>query len=104
MTRNLHTSASYYGPLTALAGLGTLIGAILAGIVSKRATPRMILTGSVFLLGVGIILYSLQTWIVTALIIIFVMSIPQGGIEVGAGPLLMQATPRMLMGRVQSVL
>ncbi|HZU66846.1 MAG TPA: MFS transporter [Ktedonobacteraceae bacterium] len=104
VTRNLHTSASYYGPLTALAGLGTLIGAILAGIVSKRATPRMILTGSVFLLGVGIILYSLQTWIVTALIIIFVMSIPQGGIEVGAGPLLMQATPRMLMGRVQSVL
>ena len=32
------------------------------------------------------------------------MSIPQGGIEVGAGPLLMQATPRILMGRVQSVL
>src|SRR5579875_3693617 len=104
VTRNLHTSASYYGPLTALAGLGTLIGAIIAGIVAKRATPRMILTGSVFLLGVGIILYSLQTWIVSALIIIFVMSIPQGGIEVGAGPLLMQATPRMLMGRVQSVL
>ncbi len=104
VTRNLHASASFYGPLTALAGLGTLIGAISAGIVSKRATPRMILTGSVFLLGVGIIFYSLQTWIVTALIIIFVMSIPQGGIEVGAGPLLMQATPRILMGRVQATL
>ncbi|HJT59233.1 MAG TPA: MFS transporter [Ktedonobacteraceae bacterium] len=104
VTRNLHADASFYGPLTALAGLGTLIGAIAAGLVAKKATPRIILTGSVFLLGVGIILYALQTWIVAALIIIFVMSIPQGGIEVGAGPLLMQATPRILMGRVQSVL
>src|SRR5258708_3641452 len=104
VTRNLHASAAFYGPLTALAGLGTLIGAVSAGIVAKRVTPRIILTGSVFLLGVGIIVYSLQTWILAALIIIFVMGIPQGGIEVGAGPLLMQATPRILMGRVQSVL
>ena len=104
VTRNLHASAAFYGPLTALTGLGTLFGAVSAGIISNRVPPRIILTGSVFLLGVGIIIYSLQTWIVTALIIIFVMSIPQGGIEVGAGPLLMQATPRILMGRVQSVL
>src|SRR5262249_19783559 len=44
-----------------------------------------------------------QSWYVAGLIICFLMSIPQGGIPVAFGPLLMGATPKEMMGRVQAV-
>jgi MFS family permease len=104
VTRNLHASASLYGPLMAVGGLGTLIGAICAGLVARKIAPKYILAGSVFLLGAGIVIYSFQTWIIVAMIINFFICIPQGGIDVGFGPLLLNSTPQELMGRVQSVI
>jgi predicted MFS family arabinose efflux permease len=104
VTRNLHASASLYGPLIAVGGLGTLIGAICAGLVSRKMAPKYILSGSVLILGVGIVIYSFQTWIIMAMIINFLICIPQGGIDVGFGPLLLNATPQSMMGRVQSVI
>jgi predicted MFS family arabinose efflux permease len=104
VSRNLHVSASLYGPLTAAAGAGTLIGAILAGIAISRVQPRYMLTGSVFLLGVGLVIYAFQSWYLLALIITFIMCIPQGGIDVGFTPLLLGVTPNAMIGRVQSVI
>jgi len=48
-------------------------------------------------------LISFQSWYIAGLIICFLMSIPQGGIPVAFGPLLMGATPKEMMGRVQAV-
>src|SRR5713226_3457813 len=62
--------------------------------------PKYILTGGVFLLGIGLIIYAFQTVFVIA----FIIAIPQGGIDVGFGPLLLNATPKAMMGRVQSVI
>src|SRR6266516_6462107 len=104
VSRNLHVSASLYGPLAAAGGTGTLIGAILAGVVISRVQPRYMLTGSVFLLGVGLVIYAFQSWYLLALIITFIMSIPQGGIDVGFTPLLLGVTPNAMIGRVQSVI
>lgn len=104
VVRNLHASASLYGPLTAIGGLGTLIGAICAGFVARKLAPKYILTGSIMILGVGIVIYAFQTWIIMAMIINFLICIPQGGIDVGFGPLLLNATPQAMMGRVQSVI
>jgi len=104
VSRNLHVSDSLYGPLAAVGGAGTLIGAILAGIVISRVQPRYMLTGSVFLLGVGLVIYAFQSWYLMALILAFIMSIPQGGIDVGFTPLLLRATPNAMIGRVQSVI
>ena len=39
-----------------------------------------------------------------AMIINFLICIPQGGIDVGFGPLLLNSTPQTMMGRVQSVI
>lgn len=103
VTRNLHTSAEYYGFMTAVSGAGTLIGAIILSIFAKRIQPRSILTGSVFILGVGIVIYSFQTWFAAALIINFLLSLPQGGIDIGFAPLLLNSTPQALIGRVSSV-
>lgn len=104
VSQRLHVSTSLYGPLTAVAGLGTLVGAVLAGLVASRVKPRVMLAGSVLLLGIGITIYAFQTWYVLALIVNFLAFIPQGGIDVGFTPLLLNSTPRAMMGRVQSVI
>jgi len=104
VSRNLHASTALYGPLTAAGGLGALIGAITMGIAAKKIAPKYILAGCVFLLGLGIVVYSFQTWIVMAIIVNFITGLPQGGIDVGFGPLLLNSTPQTMMGRVQSVI
>ncbi len=104
VSQRLHVSTSLYGPLTAVSGLGTLLGAILGGVLVSRLKPRLILAGSVLLLGIGLTIYAFQTWYVAALILYFFGSIPQGGIDVGFTPLLLNSTPRAMMGRVQSVI
>jgi MFS family permease len=104
VTRNLHTSASLYGPLGAAGGCGALIGAVVIGLLARKVQPRYILTGSVLLAGVGIIVYSLQTWFIAALIVNFLIGIPNGGIDIGFGPLLINSTPQNMMGRAQSVI
>ncbi len=48
---NLHVDASFYGVMVATGGLGTLLGAIGAGLIAKRVAPRHMLSGAVFLLG-----------------------------------------------------
>ena len=102
-SRNLHMATAFYGVLTAVGGLGGLLGVIIAGILSKRISPRKILSGCAFLIGVGFAMYSLQSWYVAGLITCFLMSFPQGGIPVAFGPLLLAATPKEMMGRVQAV-
>lgn len=104
VSRNLHASTELYGPLTAAGGFGTLIGAICAGFIARRLTPQRLLTGSVLLTGVGILVYSFQTLYPVALVLLFITTIPQGGIDVGFGPLLLSTTPQTMMGRVQSVI
>ncbi len=103
VSHNLHVSTLYYGPLAMVSGIGTLVGAILAGLLIRKIKPQRMLTASVFLVGIGIILYSLQSWYVAAIIVTLIMTIPQGGIDVGAGPLIINSTPQAMMGRVMAV-
>ncbi len=100
---NLHMATAFYGVLTAVGGLGGFCGVILAGLLSKWLAPRHILSGSAMLIGVGFAIYSFQSWYVAGIIVCFFMSIPQGGIPVAFGPLLLNATPKALMRRVQAV-
>lgn len=104
VSQRLHVSTVLYGPLTAAAGVGTLIGAIAGGLIATRVRARHILTGSVFLLGVGLVVYAFQTNFLLALAVIFIGSAPQGAIDVGFTPLMLSVTPQALIGRVQSVI
>lgn len=104
VSQRLHVGTSLYGPMVAVGGLGTLVGAIGAGFLSKKVMPRHILAGSVFLLGLGLVIYAFQTQYFLALIVMFITCIPQGGIDVGFMPILLGTTPRSLIGRVQSVI
>ncbi len=104
VSQRLQVSSSLYGPLVAVGGLGTLLGAIGAGFLSKKVMPRHILAGSVFLLGLGLVIYAFQTQYILAIVVMFITGIPQGGIDVGFTPILLGTTPRSLIGRVESVI
>lgn len=102
-SQRLHMATALYGVLTAVGGLGGLLGIIVAGILSRWVPARRILSGSALLIGAGFVIYSFQSWYVAGLIVCFLMSIPQGGIPVAFGPLLLNATTKEMMGRVQAV-
>ena len=104
VSRNLHMDTAFYGVFTGVGGVGALLGVIIAGIASKWISSSRMLNGSAFLIGIGFVIYSFQNWYVAALILCFIMCIPQGSINVAFGPLLMNATPKEMMGRVQSVI
>ena len=104
VSQRLQVSSSLYGPLVAIGGLGTLLGAIGAGFLSKKVMPRHILAGSVLLLGLGLVIYAFQTQYILAVVVMFITGIPQGGIDVGFTPILLGTTPRSLIGRVESVI
>jgi MFS family permease len=104
VSQRLHVSSSFYGPLVATGGLGILVGAVLAGLLATKMTSKTILTGSVFLLGLGLVIYGFQTWYVAAFLVYFLLSTPNGGVEVGFAPMMLNATPRAMIGRVQAVM
>jgi MFS family permease len=104
VNQRLHVSSSLYGPMLAIGGLGILIGAVLAGLLAAKIASKTILAGSVFLLGLGLVIYGLQTWYVAAFVVYFLLSISNGGVEVGFAPLMLNATPRTMIGRVQALM
>lgn len=104
VSQRLQVSTSLYGPLTATGGIGILVGAVLAGLLTKKITSKAMLAGSVFLLGLGFVIYGFQTWYVAAFLVYFLLSVPNGGVEVGFAPMMMNAVPHTMIGRVQAVM
>jgi MFS family permease len=104
VSQRLHVSSTLYGPLAALGGLGLLVGVLLVGLVASRISPRRLLPGSVGLTGGSIVVYAWQTQYAGALVASFICGLLQAGIDVGLAPLVLNTTPRTLIGRVQSVI
>jgi MFS family permease len=103
VTRQLHVDVQFLGPINAAIGIGTLIGVVIMGFLMKWIASRWLFAGGILLLGIGVMFYAWQTAFFPALFIIGLACIPQSGIDVGLGPILIRATPTHIIGRVQSV-
>ncbi|WP_376795307.1 MFS transporter [Thermogemmatispora sp.] len=104
ISQRLHANPELYGPMATASGVGLLIGSLIAGALSKKLSPRSVLTGSVFLTGLGIVAFGLQVWFPLAFFFYFLTGLLQGGIEVGYMALLLLCSPRTLIGRVEAVI
>ncbi|MBX5452067.1 MFS transporter [Thermogemmatispora sp.] len=104
ISQRLHVSPELYGPMATGSGVGLLIGSLIAGALSKKLSPRSLLTGSVFLTGLGIVVFGLQVWFPLALFFCSLTGLLQGGIEVGYMALVLLCSPRTLIGRVEAVI
>jgi predicted MFS family arabinose efflux permease len=103
-TDNLHTSIRLYGLMGAAFGVGALVGAILAGTLAERLGLGRTLWLSLLLAGVTVVSVSRVTTFGPALALFALIGLFITGVNVTVGPLLLRATPRELLGRVNSVI
>jgi len=104
VTENLHTSSRYYGVAGMIVGVGSMAGTVLASLTVRRLGLSRMLWLSMVLTGCLVIVYSRLTSFVPALVVLFVLSMPNVAINVVISPLMLRVTPRPMMGRVASVL
>jgi MFS family permease len=104
VSQNLHVSLAFYGTLMTAGGIGLLLGSLLASLLAKKASSKQLLIGGVVLEGLGVMLYSQQTQYPLALVVYFLLYLPQGGTEVGFTPMILSVTPNTIIGRVQAVI
>jgi MFS family permease len=104
VTHTLHASASLYGLMDAAIGAGSLVGAIGVSMLARRLNMARVFWVSMALASLGITLYSRMTSFAPALIVLFLAGVPAAGLNVAIMPLMLQVTPRELIGRVSGVL
>jgi MFS family permease len=104
VTTNLHASASLYGYISAALGIGALAGAIIASIFSERIGPARMIWFGLLAVGSGLIVYSRLTSFWPAVVLLCILGMPIAGLNVAVMPLILQTTPRELIGRVSAVL
>ncbi|WP_194893962.1 MFS transporter [Catenulispora pinisilvae] len=103
VTRNLHAAPKLYGLLGMAFGAGAIIGALF----SVRVVRRIGLVNAIWLpvvvAGLLIMGYARQTSIWAAIPLIFVYALPIAVVNATLEPLVIQVTPRKMLGRVISV-
>jgi MFS family permease len=101
--KNLHAPTSLFGTLPMAVGVGSVLGAILAAGLVKRLGSARILWLSLYIVGFLLILFSRQSTLWLALVLLCLMGLPLGALNTALGPLLMRTIPHEIMGRVMSV-
>ena len=104
VTGNLHASATYFGVLQGAMGIGMILGSILAGAFAQKIGLTRTFWLSLLAMAVLITAYARLTDIWVAIAVIGVAGIGQAALNVAVGPLLLQSTPREMIGRVSSIL
>jgi hypothetical protein len=101
---NLHASVVVYGVVTAALPIGALLGAAAAALGASRIGAGRLFAMSVVLLGLLVLVYSRQTNVVPAAIVLLLAGVPEAGINVAIAPIIVAATPAGMIGRVEAVL
>ncbi len=104
VTQNLHASASIYGVVGSVAGLGAIVGAVFATVFVQRLGVVRVFWVSVLMVGVVVLLFARMTSVIPALVLAFLVGFANTPINVTMMPLLLYATPQKLIGRVTAVL
>lgn len=104
VTHNLHTPGSWYGLLDAAFGVGAVLGAILSATLTKRLGLARTVWLSLLLLGGLVMVYARLTAFAPAAFLLFVCGVPLAALQVSAGALIMQVTPKDMVARISSMM
>jgi MFS family permease len=104
VTQNLHTNASLYGIMSAALGSGALLGAILVSMRADRLNMARVFWVSMILTPALMTVFSRLTSFTPALFVLFLEGIPMAALNIAVMPLILQVTPREMIGRVTGVL
>jgi MFS family permease len=103
LQENLHAPAQLYGVMGAATASGALLGAIVAGIWAQRIGLVRCFWLGLVLSGLLFLVYARMTTFVTGVAVATFEQVPDAAISVVFAPLVLQATPRELVGRVFAV-
>jgi MFS family permease len=103
LTQNLHASTHLYGFLGAAVGVGSVVGALVAGLVAQRIGIGRLFWLSAIAAGIMIIIYARVTSIFPALVLLSLFGLMSSAVNVAVLPLMLRATPQELIGRAISV-
>jgi MFS family permease len=103
-TQNLHASIPEYGVLSGAAGVGLLLGSVLAAIFAARIGYGRMVWLSLIALGALMVVYARMTSLWPGVAVIALIGVPNAALNVAITPLLLLVTPRALVGRVMAIL
>jgi len=98
----LHASSGVFGTVSAMVGVGLLVGTQGLRSVARRASNEVMVLAGLSGIGVGALLLGALPYVPAALFAMFTMGFAFAGIIVPAQTLMQQETPHALMGRVSS--
>ncbi len=101
---NLGGSEAIYGWFGAAEGVGTLVGAAVAGMVVARLGSARVFWVSLVGLGVLLSIYSRQSSVEAGLIVIAILGFGFPFLNVALSPMMLRVTPRAYLGRVNGTL
>lgn len=104
VTDNLHSAASWLGTLGAAFAGGSLLGALLIGVIAGRFSDSRVYWVCMVATGAGILVYSRLTALPLGLGMMVALGLPVGAVNVVVSPLLLGVTPEKLLGRVVTVI
>ncbi|HET8910076.1 MAG TPA: MFS transporter, partial [Ktedonobacteraceae bacterium] len=96
--------ATFYGFVSSAAGVGAVLGAILSGMIGARIGSARLLWLSTLATGVVIVIFAHTASYLVALLLAFIIGLCMVATNVPIMPLMLQVTPRQLLGRIEAVL
>jgi MFS family permease len=100
----LHANAGVFGMVSAMIGLGMLVGMPVVRRVSGTIQSSTLVLGGLAGIGVGALLLGALPWIPMSMLACFTLGFTFAGVIVPAQTLMQKETPHALMGRISSTM
>lgn len=104
VAQDLHASESAVGAFPVVLGVGLVVGSILGGSIAKRVGLARSFWVSVVLMGIAGIALARQSALIPGLICAFLVGVPNGTMNIALMPMVLDVTPREMVGRVMNVI
>jgi DHA3 family macrolide efflux protein-like MFS transporter len=98
----LHASAGIFGVVSAMVGIGMMIGMPLVRRVSGQVSNSVLVLSGLAGIGVGALILGALPWVEMSMLACFTLGFAFAGVIVPAQTLLQKETPHALMGRISS--
>jgi Na+/melibiose symporter-like transporter len=101
--QNLHTPKNLLGLFEANYGIGVVVGLLAVIYLAKGLGEIKVFWMSFLMWGSCMVIFGRTTNFIAGFALFFLLGFANAGINVVVGPLMLKATPREFVGRVQSV-